>query len=149
MRILPPRRGLIALSALGLFTAGLSAFTFFYARGASYLSDDPRGCANCHIMRGHFDDWNRASHKAVATCNDCHVPHDFVGHWAVKALDGLKHSFAFTTGFFEEPIRITAFDRRIALANCRRCHADLTGMMAADPRGEKTDCLRCHRGAGH
>jgi cytochrome c nitrite reductase small subunit len=143
------RRGLIAVVVLGLFVAGLSAFTFFYAHGASYLSDNPRACANCHVMRGHLDDWIRAPHRAVATCNDCHVPHDFLGHWAIKAVDGFKHSFAFTTGFFEEPIRITSFDRGIALANCRRCHAVLTGAMAADPRGEKADCTRCHRGVGH
>jgi cytochrome c nitrite reductase small subunit len=144
-----PRRGLVFLSILGIFVAALSAFTFFYARGGSYLSDDSRGCANCHVMRGHFDDWNRAAHHAAAVCNDCHVPHGFLGHWAVKGLDGFKHSFAFTTGFFEEPIRITNLDRGIVLDNCRRCHAEMTGMMAASPVGEKTDCLRCHRGAGH
>lgn len=100
-------------------------------------------------MRGHFDDWNRASHKAVAGCNDCHVPSGFPAHWAVKALDGFKHSFAFTTGFFEEPIRITDFDRGIARGNCRRCHAGLTSAMAFDARGREADCLSCHRGAGH
>ncbi len=145
----PSRRGRVLLAALALAAAGLAAFTFLYARGGSYLSDDPSACANCHIMRGHFDDWNRASHRAVAVCNDCHVPKGFIGHWAIKGLDGFKHSYAFTTGFFEEPIRITDFDRGIVLANCRRCHADLTAMMTASPGGERTDCLRCHRGAGH
>lgn len=100
-------------------------------------------------MRSHFDDWNRAPHKAAATCNDCHVPTGLPAHWAVKGLDGFKHSFAFTTGFFEEPIRITGFDRGIVLRNCRRCHAGLTSAMAFDARGRKADCLRCHRGAGH
>ena len=143
------RRGLILPAALGLLVAGFSAFTFFYARGGSYLSDDPRACANCHIMRGHFDDWNRASHKAVAACNACHVPEGFIAHWAVKGLDGFKHSFAFTTGFFDEPIRITAFDRAIVRANCVRCHGTMTGTMSVDSRGGKSDCLRCHIGAGH
>ena len=30
---------------------GLGLFTFWYARGASYLTDDPRACINCHVMR--------------------------------------------------------------------------------------------------
>ena len=29
---------------------GLGLFTFWYARGASYLTDDPRACINCHVM---------------------------------------------------------------------------------------------------
>jgi nitrate/TMAO reductase-like tetraheme cytochrome c subunit len=27
-------------------------------------------------MREQFDGWLRASHRAVAVCNDCHTPHD-------------------------------------------------------------------------
>jgi cytochrome c nitrite reductase small subunit len=30
---------------------GLGGYTFLYARGASYLTDHPAACANCHIMR--------------------------------------------------------------------------------------------------
>jgi len=142
-------RNRVFLSVLIVFITALSAYTFFYARGTSYLSDDPRACANCHIMRSHFDDWNRSSHKAAASCNSCHVPDGFLAHWAIKAVDGLKHSFAFTTGFFEEPIRITAFDRRIAAANCLRCHETITSAIAVDAHGRKTDCLRCHRHVGH
>ena len=40
----------------------------------------------------------RASHHAVATCNDCHTPHNLVGKYVVKARNGFWHSFYFTTG---------------------------------------------------
>jgi cytochrome c nitrite reductase small subunit len=47
---------------------GAGGYTFFYARGASYLSSDPRMCVNCHIMRDQFDGWQKASHHAFARC---------------------------------------------------------------------------------
>src|SRR4051812_1724115 len=49
--------------------AGLGTYTFAYAKGASYLTDDPVACANCHVIIG----WTRSSHRSVATCNDCHT----------------------------------------------------------------------------
>src|SRR5688572_30492436 len=67
-----------AAVAVGL-ALGLGAFTFVYARGASYLTNDPEACGNCHIMREHLGAWVKSSHHAVATCNDCHTPHDFIG----------------------------------------------------------------------
>ena len=30
---------------------GLGLYTFVYAKGYSYLSNDPQGCANCHVMQ--------------------------------------------------------------------------------------------------
>ena len=104
----------IWLALAGLFggLVGLGGFTFSYAQGLSYLSNDPRACVNCHVMRDVYDGWSHGSHKAVADCNDCHTPHNLlVAKYAVKALDGFKHSAAFTLGGFPEPIRITPFDR--------------------------------------
>ena len=49
---------------------GLGAFTFVYAEGFSYFSNDPNACMNCHIMREQFDGWSHSSHKAEATCTD-------------------------------------------------------------------------------
>jgi cytochrome c nitrite reductase small subunit len=42
---------------LGLFGVafGLGLFTFFYAEGFSYFSNDPAACINCHIMRDQFE----------------------------------------------------------------------------------------------
>ncbi len=140
---------LAALVAIvgGLF--GFGFFTFTYAQGFSYMSDDPAACANCHVMRDIYDSYNRSSHKGIAACNDCHVPHDPIGHYALKAYDGWKHSKAFTLGEIPEPIRIEPFDKQIALGNCLRCHGDMTSTMNHQGTAEATDCLRCHTGEGH
>ena len=53
---------------------GICGFTFTYAKGGSYLTNNPAACANCHVMREQYDDWSKSSHRAVATCNDCHTP---------------------------------------------------------------------------
>ena len=88
---------------------GVGGYTFFYANGLSYLSNDPRACANCHIMREQFDGWQKASHHAVATCNDCHVPHDsVVNTYAFKARDGMRHSAIFTLRIEPQVIRLSA-----------------------------------------
>ena len=57
---------------------GLAGYTFQYAEGTAYLSNDPKACANCHIMREQYDGWQKGSHHAVATCNDCHTPHALI-----------------------------------------------------------------------
>ena len=48
---------------------GLGSYTFAYARGWSYLTDNPRACANCHIMNEQYDGWIKSSHQAVARGN--------------------------------------------------------------------------------
>src|SRR5512141_451430 len=85
----------LALAGMAGGVAGLGGFTFSYANGLSYLSNDPRACVNCHVMRDVYDGWSHGSHKAVAVCNDCHTPHDIIGKYAVKALNGFRHSAAF------------------------------------------------------
>lgn len=146
---MPPFWLLLLFTGMAGGVFGLGSFTFLFARGYSYLSDDPRACANCHVMQEVFDGWNHGSHKAVATCNDCHTPHDPLGHYAIKALDGWKHSEAFTTGDYPETIRITDFDRGIAQENCLRCHGEMTALISHRQAQEPTDCLRCHADVGH
>src|SRR5262245_39572166 len=93
----------LACGAVGV-AIGLGAYTFQFAEGTAYLSNDPKGCANCHIMREHYDGWQKASHHTVATCNDCHVPHDLAGKYLAKAENGFWHSYGFTLENFPEPI---------------------------------------------
>ncbi len=130
---------------------GLGGYTFAYARGWSYLTDDPKACANCHVMNEQYDGWIKGSHRAVATCNDCHVPHDFLGRWYVKARNGFWHSYYFTTGTFKEPIRATPLSRRIAEANCRRCHEAVVQAMGTPSHAgsDEISCIRCHSSVGH
>ncbi len=139
----------LGLSALVGVVVGLGSYTFVYAEGASYLTNDPAACANCHVMQSHYDAWSRSSHHAVAVCNDCHTPHDFVGKYAVKGRNGWNHALAFTTGRFHEPIRITEPNRRVTEAACRRCHADIVHAIDARPGAEPIACIRCHRDVGH
>src|SRR5262245_40855059 len=49
-RFLPHIFGLALCVGLGLF-AGIGGYTFYYAEGVTYLSDEPRACVNCHVMR--------------------------------------------------------------------------------------------------
>ena len=82
----------IAVVVLGA-AFGLGSYTFAYARGWSYMTDDPRACANCHVMNEQYDGWIKSSHRAVAVCNDCHVPHSFVAKYLTKASNGFWHSY--------------------------------------------------------
>jgi len=131
--------------------AGAGGYTFFYAKGLSYLSSDPRTCVNCHIMREQYDGWQKASHHAVATCNDCHIPHDFIGKWLTKGLNGYHHSKAFTLQDFHEPIQIKPGNAAILNANCRYCHRDFVREITAHrvANDEELYCVRCHDGVGH
>jgi cytochrome c nitrite reductase small subunit len=128
---------------------GLGLFTFSYADGASYFSNDAAACANCHVMQLQYDAWLKGSHARVAACNDCHAPHDnLAAKLAVKGLNGMKHSWAFTTGLFPEPIRATAMNRDVAEASCLYCHGELTHAIQSVSSGDP-GCIRCHPGVGH
>jgi cytochrome c nitrite reductase small subunit len=130
--------------------AGVGSYTFVYAKGGSYLTNDPAACANCHVMQSHYDAWVKSSHRNVATCNDCHTPHDPVGKYATKALNGFNHSLAFTTGRFHEPLQITPRNRAITEAACRYCHADVVQMIDRSGAGaDVLSCIRCHENVGH
>ena len=149
------RLGLAAVTAallLGAF-AGSGLFTFSYAEGLSYLSNDPKACVNCHVMREQYDGWQKASHHARATCNDCHVPQDALGKYVTKAKHGWRHSKAFTLNDFAEPIRILPEDLDIVHANCVRCHEELVSELAPSPHasrdGEGLACTRCHTAVAH
>ena len=148
--------------------AGLGLFTFGYARGYSYLTNDPDACANCHIMREHHDAWRKGSHHAVATCNDCHTPHSLAAKYVVKARNGFWHSFYFTVGGYPDPLRITGRNREVTEHACRYCHAEITeaidhgpgtigasngaGGGASSPlpgAAQPLSCIHCHRHVGH
>ena len=142
--------GKIALGILAGILLGVGGYAFVYAKGYSYLSNNPTACANCHAMRSQYDAWIKSSHHSAATCNDCHTPHNLAGKYAVKASNGFFHSFYFTTGAYPDNIRITAFDLKVAEAACRRCHQSITQAIDV-PHGEARGmlCTRCHSSVGH
>ncbi|MEM8885661.1 MAG: cytochrome c nitrite reductase small subunit, partial [Planctomycetota bacterium] len=121
-----------------------------YGKGASYLSDDPTACINCHVMQEHYDSWLNSSHKAVAGCNDCHLKQDFVGKWISKGDNGLFHSIAFTTGNYPDPIQIKPRNKQIAQEACLHCHEDFVHALLPEERGrDMLQCVHCHRAVGH
>jgi cytochrome c nitrite reductase small subunit len=137
--------GLAAAAILGA-AIGLGLYTFVYARGSAYLGNDPAACANCHVMQQQHAAWQKSSHHAVAVCNDCHAPPSGLAKYWVKAMNGFHHSYAFTSGDFVEPIRISAKNRAITEAACRRCHGDVVSTMG---HVDDVACTRCHGSVGH
>lgn len=130
---------------------GAGGFTFREAEGLSYLGNASETCANCHIMREHYAGWQKASHHAVATCNDCHTPHGLVRKLMTKADNGFWHSKGFTLQDFPEPIRIRRHNRQVLNRNCQECHHDLVNEVVAAHAHDETrfDCIRCHVASGH
>lgn len=130
--------------------AGLGGYTFKYGEGLSYFSKDPTACVNCHIMQPQYDSWQKASHHAVATCVECHLPHDFIGKYIAKADNGYRHSKGFTLQDFPEPIFIKDRASRILQKNCMSCHDDLVHeLIQGDSETDSVQCVHCHRSAGH
>ena len=140
----------LGLAILLGMLAGLGFFTFGYGQGASYLSNDPTACVNCHVMDQYYDSWRNSSHARVAVCNDCHLSHHPVGKWMTKADNGFFHSLAFTTGEFHEPIQIKPRNRKVTQHACQYCHEEIVAdmqPMAREP--ESLSCVRCHSDVGH
>lgn len=130
---------------------GVGLFTFGYANGASYLSNDPKTCINCHAMGGQYEGWLKGSHANVATCNDCHSPHDNVVHkYLVKGENGFRHALMFTTQRYPENIEIRDYNRQVAEDSCLYCHQGLVDQIhITRPSGDQISCLRCHQDVGH
>jgi cytochrome c nitrite reductase small subunit len=140
----------LALAVVMGILGGIGAFTFGYGKGFSYLVNDPKACANCHVMQEHYDSWQKSSHHHVATCNDCHLPHDFVGKWVVKGDNGFFHSLAFTLENYHEPIQIKPRNRRVTQNACMSCHQDIVHqMLPPETGGEMLQCVQCHSDVGH
>ena len=130
--------------------AGATTFTFGYGKGASYLSNKPETCVNCHVMQPYMDSWQNSSHHHVAVCNDCHLPHDFVGKWLTKADNGFFHSLAFTLQNYHDPIQIKPRNARVAQNSCMHCHHDVVhALLPATTAGEAHSCVHCHQQVGH
>jgi cytochrome c nitrite reductase small subunit len=142
---------LVSLAACLGAAVGIGTYTFVYARGASYLTNNPAACANCHVMQAHYDGWIKSSHRSVATCNDCHTPPGLVPKYVTKASNGFWHSFAFTTGRFPDPLRIKPRNHEVTERACRKCHADVVVAMDGPPGHGSTSlsCVRCHASVGH
>lgn len=129
---------------------GVGVYTFVYARGGSYLTDDPAACINCHVMREQYAGWLKGSHRSVAVCNDCHTPDGVIAKYAAKARYGFLHAYAFTTGWFPDEIQITPHMHALTERTCLKCHVAIVDAMTVTGAGRETlNCLRCHQNVGH
>ncbi|OVE77546.1 cytochrome c nitrite reductase small subunit [bacterium F16] len=142
---------LLILAVLTGMCAGVGFYTFGYAKGFSYFGTEPESCVNCHIMTNQYDSWAKSSHHAVATCVDCHLPHDFVGKYIAKSENGYHHSKAFTLQNFHEPIMIKGKNSRILQHNCVTCHEEMVhDMFRGDvSKPDAISCVHCHASVGH
>lgn len=152
----PPQWRLPALVALGIFF-GLGFYALYLSKAASYLSDAPETCVNCHVMAPQYATWGHSSHREVATCNDCHVPHNNVfNKYFFKAKDGLRHASMFALRMEPEVIFILEEGREVVHNNCIRCHSQLLtdpklASQVANHAHNTQDrvCWECHREVPH
>ncbi|HEX2536171.1 MAG TPA: cytochrome c nitrite reductase small subunit [Chitinophagaceae bacterium] len=155
--LIPPHRWRrAAIVAIAAFI-GLGLYALRLSNAASYLSDDPQACVNCHLMTPQYLTWTHSSHREVAHCNDCHVPHNNVfNKYFFKAKDGLYHASIFTLRAEPQVIQAKSASIEVIHNNCIRCHQDqvtdarLTGMVA-NHHTNRTErlCWDCHREVPH
>jgi hypothetical protein len=104
-----------------------------------------------HHGVGVFGQAGAAAGRPTVRAHRRYAPHDLVGKYATKGINGFLHSLAFTTGRFPNPIRIRGFNHDIIERACRECHEPIVA--AIDPAGDahqtKDDCTRCHKYVGH
>ncbi|WP_143960922.1 cytochrome c nitrite reductase small subunit [Litoribacter populi] len=155
--LIPPRKWRPAATILVAAIIGLGLYMVKLSNAASYLSDDPQACVNCHVMTPQYITWNHSAHREVAHCNDCHVPHDNAfNKYYFKAMDGLYHSAIFTLRAEPEVIKAREPSVEVIQNNCIRCHttqvtdAKMAGFVE-DHHAKRTDrlCWECHREVPH
>jgi cytochrome c nitrite reductase small subunit len=142
----------VGMALMGVCVGG-GAFVLNLSNAASYLSDDPAACINCHVMDPEYASWKHSSHASVASCNDCHVPHDSTArkYW-FKASDGMRHSAMFTFRMEPQVMKVKEESRGVIEANCRHCHESVvsqTSLMVPSRHGEGRSCTDCHREVPH
>jgi cytochrome c nitrite reductase small subunit len=143
-------RTALVLAACAGGLLGLGGYTFTFAHGASYLTDDPAACANCHVMKHYLDAWRKGSHRSVATCNDCHTPSGLLPKYAVKASNGFWHSWYFTTDTYPDNLRLRRGNVAVTDGACVKCHEDIAGQLRTHGSFEAGQaCVRCHSQVGH
>ncbi|MCC7520927.1 MAG: cytochrome c nitrite reductase small subunit [Flavobacteriaceae bacterium] len=153
----PPKNWhLQAIFLLGAI-AGFGLYAAIESNAVSYLSDDPKACVNCHVMTPEYVSWQRSSHREVANCNDCHVPHEnYAKKMLFKAKDGLYHASVFTTKSEPQVIQMKEASAQVVQSNCIRCHenqvtdAKLSGTVTNhyEHRASK-NCWECHKHVPH
>ena len=153
----PPSNWLFYVNILIAFFVGIFFYTLYVSNAVSYLSDNPETCVNCHVMRSEFATWQHSSHREVAVCNDCHVPHNNVfSKYYFKAKDGLRHATMFTFHMEPQVIKMHEAGQRVVQENCKGCHQRINeqvGLLNISLKDKIHDngklCWDCHREVPH
>lgn len=155
--LIPPPKWQFAVIILLAIITGLGIHILYISNAASYLSDNPETCINCHVMYPQYATWERGSHGRVTTCVDCHIPQDnVVRKYLFKASDGMRHAYVFTFRLEPQVIKIKEAGRNVVQENCIRCHANYlhpVSLRAINAKGIYEDqagvCWDCHRETPH
>lgn len=164
----PVKLGIVTVSAIAAWkiTAFLSLFVFPTGALAAAQFELLEGakktdaCGECHVMqpmvtdmRDPFSDSLAARHFknhfiAEDQCYQCHSGYGFNGAIAAK-LEGYRHLVRYTTGLYEEPIKMRgAFDT----ASCLHCHEGTPPFVAINShqvaleklQKHEMSCTNCH-----
>jgi cytochrome c nitrite reductase small subunit len=156
--IFSTRKKQLAGIILGGIICGMGGYAAYAFRMASYVSDDPATCMNCHIMAPYYATWSHSSHGRNTTCNDCHVPHENAARkWLFKGMDGTRHATVFLTKGEPQVIQAIEGSSSVIMNNCIRCHEQLNAEFVHTGRinytmakaGEGKACWDCHRNVPH
>ena len=161
-----------------MLAVGLAIGAFFFGSLGSFMvyANSEQFCANaCHEMqpllkehKGTIHDVNRSGVRA--TCNDCHVPHDYIpnylaklglfsdvwGHYVTHSIDTKEK---FEAKRYELAKRVWVYMKENDSRECRHCHT--TAKMDPDKQSEKAlarhekgraeglTCIECHFAIAH
>jgi cytochrome c-type protein NapC len=164
--------------SLLVLVAGLLVGAVTFAAGGSFMvyANSEAFCAtSCHEMgelqkehKGTIHDVNRSGVRA--TCNDCHVPHEYIpnylaklglssdvwGHFVTHSIDTPEKFEAKRT---QLAIRVWTYMKQNDSRECRHCHT--TSKMDPDKQSDKAKarhekarmegltCVECHFAIAH
>jgi cytochrome c nitrite reductase small subunit len=102
--------------------------------------------------------WRHSSHKEVANCVDCHVPHNNIfNQYFFKAKDGFNHAKLFTLRAERQAIIIGSEGEKAVQQNCIRCHENLLDRSKIKSKtsnkyiahNKNRKCWDCHKEVPH
>ncbi|HEX6270653.1 MAG TPA: cytochrome c nitrite reductase small subunit [Anaerolineales bacterium] len=139
------------LTILALMAAAIALGFFVYVTDApAYAGNAPETCNNCHVMDAQYENWGHGPHEDWAKCTDCHLPHDNpLIYYIEKGRQGIKDTYAFTTGNIPIAIRANNETKQIVQANCIHCHQTAVEEIMVGPQPFDRYCWDCHRSVAH
>ena len=150
LSFLRPKLRIPAMILFGVF-CGTGLLLAHISRTTTYMIDSPDTCMNCHVMTDPYVSHRNSSHGRDVSCNDCHLPHTSLAcEYAFKAVDGLKHAYAFTVHTESQTVSLSSFASPVVQENCMRCHeARMSEVSAGSPQTSGMKCWDCHKDVVH